>query len=67
MHISYSSNDIVPSRGSVPVGDGRRPFPGLIDAMRKYLHSCFSIFAVQILHLLRAVGATSTMATPTSA
>ena len=51
--MSYSTSEVVPSRGSVSASDGTNPLEGIIDAMRQYLASLFSI-APEVLLLLAA-------------
>ena len=53
LHVSYSTSEVVPSRGSVSASDGTNPLEGIIDAMRQYLASLFSI-APEVLLLLAA-------------
>ena len=53
LHVSYSTSEVVPSRGSVSASDGTNPLEGIIDAMRQYLASLFSI-APGVLLLLAA-------------
>ena len=43
MHIDFSTGRIRPTRGSCPLGDGRRSWCGPTDAMRRYLDALFSI------------------------
>ena len=53
LHLNYSTSEVVPSRSSVSASDGTNPLEGIIDAMRQYLASLFSI-APEVLLLLAA-------------